>query len=53
MQRTDRTIAVGEPVMRLLVILLNGRLVELTETHDLRSPGWLTFAPRCPADVRS
>ncbi len=40
-----RPIAGGESVMRLLGILLNDRLVESTETHDLRSPVQAGFRP--------
>ncbi len=40
-----RPIAVGEPVIRLLAILINTRLVDYTEAHDLRSTVQAGFRP--------
>ena len=42
----DRPIAVGEPLYRLYTIVLNRRLVDWSEEHQLRSPTQAGFRPR-------
>lgn len=40
-----RPIAVGEPIMRLLAVIVNRRLLDFTESHGLRSPIQAGFRP--------